>query len=308
VLFLTLGRVVGLKAQLALLRTRRRGPILRDVPMQQFNHVIVWVPPQDGLEEGRFFDPTADALDVDVLRADNPGALALLYDPEARTHAWQEVPFQPPSAQARDVEHELTLEADGAAHGTTTVTWKGKDAAWFRRKARNPDKLAQTVASLAGSLLPGAGVRSHEVVEARDLERPAVLRLKSRTAGLARREGDDLRLRLPGPTWHRRYFRLEHRRHALVLGVPDAYRYRLRLTPPPGAKLLRLPGDAAVETECLSLRRTTERLEGEALAVDLVSESRCERILVSQYEAYRRRVDDIARLLGEEVVYRVPEE
>ena len=71
-----------------------------------------------------------------------------------------------------------------------------------------------------------------------------------------------------------------------------------------------LDGPSAAETPPAVhvAARPLERLEGEALAVDLVSESRCERILVSQYEAYRRRVDDIARLLGEEVVYRVPEE
>ncbi len=306
VLFLTLARVVGIEAHLALVRTRRRGPILRDLPMQQFNHVIVWIPPQPGIDEGRFFDPTADALDVDALRTDNPGTLALLYDPVRREHAWREVPFQPPAVHAREVEHDLTLVPDGGAEGTTAVTWRGRGAAWFRRKARNPEELAQEVQSMAANLLPGATVRSHEVVEARDLERPAALRLEARVPGLGRREDRDLRVRIPGPTWHRSFFRLERRRHPLVLGVPDLYRYRIRLRPPPGAELVRLPADGAVETECLALRRTARQAEG-AVVVELLSESRCERIPAEAYEVYRRRVEDIVRLLGEEVVFRLPE-
>jgi transglutaminase-like putative cysteine protease len=93
VLFITLARLMGLKVQFALVRTRDSGPVERGVPMQQFNHAIVYVPKQPGLEIGRFYDPTVDALDIDVLRQDDQGTLSILYDPETKTHAWKKIPY-----------------------------------------------------------------------------------------------------------------------------------------------------------------------------------------------------------------------
>ena len=94
VLFITLARFAGVDAQFAILRTRSRGPLSRDVPMQQFNHAIVYVPEQDGIRAGRFYDPTADALEVDTLPNDDTGTTALVFDTKTEKHRWIEIPLQ----------------------------------------------------------------------------------------------------------------------------------------------------------------------------------------------------------------------
>jgi transglutaminase-like putative cysteine protease len=81
VLFITLAHLGGVQAHFALVRTRDAGPVVRDVPMQQFNHAIVYVPTQPGIAEGRFFDPTVELLDIPVLRHDDQGTWSLVLDP-----------------------------------------------------------------------------------------------------------------------------------------------------------------------------------------------------------------------------------
>ena len=92
VLFITLAKLAGLRAHFALVRTRNAGPVRRSVPMQQFNHAIVYVPEQPGVATGRFYDPTVDALDVEVLRHDDQGTWSAVYDPENGTHTWRQIP------------------------------------------------------------------------------------------------------------------------------------------------------------------------------------------------------------------------
>ena len=64
-------RKLGLDAHFGLVRTLDVGPVEPDVPMQQFNHAIVYVPEQKGFPTARFFDPTADALDLAAVRSDD---------------------------------------------------------------------------------------------------------------------------------------------------------------------------------------------------------------------------------------------
>ena len=114
VLFITLARLGGVEVHFALVRTRTAGPVRKAVPMQQFNHAIVYVPAQPGIAAGRFYDPTVDALDVEILRHDDQGTLSVVYDPVQGTHEWREIPYQ--SAATDETVSELVgdIDAEGA--------------------------------------------------------------------------------------------------------------------------------------------------------------------------------------------------
>ena len=129
VLFITLAKTVGLKADFALVRTRGSGPVERDVPSQQFNHAIVYVPAQEGLSEGRFFDPTVDALDVQSLRSDDQGTLSLVYNPRKDEHYWEKIPFQSPEFDQNEDRVKLTLDEAGVVSGELTMTSRGGNRA-----------------------------------------------------------------------------------------------------------------------------------------------------------------------------------
>ena len=146
VLFITLARLAGLKVHFALVRTRDAGPVRRKVPMQQFNHAIVYVPKQPGIEEGRFYDPTVDALDVDVLRHDDQGTWSAVYDPETKEHTWRQIPYQPASYDVTRNELSLNLEDDGSLSGEVELIAKGRVGEFLRKMARNPEKFKQILA------------------------------------------------------------------------------------------------------------------------------------------------------------------
>ena len=97
VLFTELARTLGVQVHFALIRTRPRGPVAVDIPSQQFNHVVPYIPAQEGIEQGFFLDPTADALDITSMRHDDVGTLSLVYDPIDSSFEWREVPYQTPA-------------------------------------------------------------------------------------------------------------------------------------------------------------------------------------------------------------------
>jgi len=95
----------------ALLRTRGMGELRREVPYQQFNHVIAYVPIQPGFPAARFYDPTADGLDVETLRPDDPGTESLVFDLQNSRHYWLSVPYQPPAAHHTRTEDRVRFDA-----------------------------------------------------------------------------------------------------------------------------------------------------------------------------------------------------
>jgi len=54
VLLIQLGKLAGLRLPFALLRSTSAGQMQRDIPHQQFNHAIVYVPEQAGIEAAFF--------------------------------------------------------------------------------------------------------------------------------------------------------------------------------------------------------------------------------------------------------------
>ncbi len=305
VLFITLARLMGVKVHFALVRTRDAGPVRREVPMQQFNHAIVYVPKQEGIAEGRFFDPTVDALDVDVLRQDDQGTWSLVFDPEGKEHTWRQIPYQASTVDYTESRAALKVAVDGSAEGRVELVGHGRMGDTLRRTARNPEQLAQLVERQMTGTWPGARVVDLEPVQVTDVHRPAGVKVGIRTPHLGRREGRELRIKLSVGWSPQQLFSLAERRHDLVLGSPRVWRWRQAMELPAGAKLKRLPPPEAVESACLVLRRETSAEKGEVV-VEHEVEVRCERIPVADYAAHRADAEKMLRMLDEELVLEVP--
>ncbi|MBX5481925.1 MAG: hypothetical protein IRZ16_08825 [Myxococcaceae bacterium] len=300
VLFITLARKLGLKAHFATVRTRDRGQVMKDLPTQQFNHAIVYVPPQPGLPEGRFYDATADALDLDVLRDDDAGTISLVYDPEARTHDWIAIPWQTPDHHQVQTDLTLELSADGSGRGELQLTARGRAGSSIRRVARNPETFKQFMQVVTGSFFQDASSVDPTPVEVKDLEKPAVVRTRFETPNAARKEGDQLRLRLQ--SWSpREVFSLATRRYPLVLGTPNLQRWRYEIALPEGMQAARTPSSGEVNTDCIRMVRTVTP-SATGLTVDQQLELRCERISAEAYPAYRAQMEQMNRFLDEELV------
>ncbi len=104
----------GIDAQYALVKSRRFGSLIRELPSMQFDHALVYIPPQTGIEKGYFVDATSS---YDHYRGINPeleGVTALVIDEQKGTAAFL------PVASGLTSTVSLTIGDDGAARLTLT--------------------------------------------------------------------------------------------------------------------------------------------------------------------------------------------
>jgi len=300
VLFIELARKLGLDAHFALVRTRDVGPVKRDVPMQQFNPAIVYVPDQTGVK-GRFFDPTAELLDVSAVRSDDVGTLSLVFDPKTNVHTWREIPFQSPEENRESTLVKLTLDDKGGAAGSVTIEGTGRSGSLLRRTARNEQIFGQVAQRVASTYLPNSTSSDAKAIEVESLRTPAVIGMNVTTGTFARMEGESLRVKLPSDANPRNLFSLAKRQYPLLLGTPQQLSMTVELTVPEGLEISRVPASGAVKLPCLTLEREVKR-NGNVITSKQMYRTLCERITPAEYVAYRAKLDDMVRLLDDELV------
>lgn len=301
VLFITLAQKLGIDAHFALVRTRDTGPANPALPMQQFNHAIVYVPEQPGFPEARFYDPTADALDLDALRADDAGTKSLVYDPKKGAHTWRDIPFQAPEVHQEGFALDLKLNRDGAAEGRYSLTATGSTGSAMRRVARNTEVLAQGMQRAAAALISGAATRDTQALEVKDLRAPASIATQLSSRAAARKEGDELRFRVPSDWSPRTHFGLAERKQPLVLGTPRTMTGQTRVELPEGFVPARLPQPLRLALPCVEFERSA-RTEGQKVVVEQKVRYLCERISAAEYPRYREAAEAMGKALEEDLV------
>jgi cellulose synthase operon protein C len=300
VLFIELARKLGVEAHFALVRTRDAGPVRQDVPMQQFNHAIVYVPEQPGVV-ARFFDPTAELLDVSSVRSDDVGTQSLVFDPKTNVHTWREIPFQNPEANRETTTVALEIDPKGGAKGTLTLEAVGRSGSLIRRTAKNQAVFSQVGQRIASAYLPNATTSDVRALEVESLRVPAAIRMEVAAGTFARTEGETLRLKLPSDANPRNTFALATRNHPLLLGTPTQQQMQLELTLPEGFEAKKLPGGGTVSLPCLSLTREVSQV-GRVVKSKQTWRTTCERLSAAEYPNYRAKLDDMVRLLDDELV------
>lgn len=300
VLFIELARKLGVEAHFALVRTRDVGPVRQDVPMQQFNHAIVYVPEQPGVT-ARFFDPTAELLDVASVRSDDVGTHSLVFDPKTNLHTWREITFQSPEANRETTTVALDIDEKGGAKGTLTLEAVGRSGSLIRRTAKNQAVFTQVAQRIASAYLPNATTSDVRALEVESLRVPAAIRMEVAAGTFARTEGDTLRLKLPSDANPRGTFALATRNHPLLLGTPTQQQMQLELTLPEGFETKKLPSGGTVSLPCLSLTREVSQV-GRVVKSKQTWRTTCERLSAQEYPAYRAKLDDMVRLLDDELV------
>ncbi len=86
-----------------------------------------------------------------------------------------------------------------------------------------------------------------------------------------------------------------------MFGVPEAYSANVSIDLPEGFNFARAPADGEVKAPCLTFSRKV-KVVGHTVNVETKGQLLCERISPAEYTAYRNHVDDITKMLDEEVV------
>jgi tetratricopeptide (TPR) repeat protein len=302
VLLIRLAKLVGLNLDFALLRTTDAGKVRRDIPNQQFNHAIVYVPEQAGLGSAFFLDPTTDGLDIGNLRADDQGALSLVIDPDGTDYHFIEIPHQ--DAELDFDRHHLTIQIKSPTEASAVddITMRGSNAAALRRLLRNrgvADKMLQNVAS---ALFTGAALKDSRAKHGDDLWNPLELALTLDVSAAIQAQGDHWRLPLPVFFPDLRASALVTRRTPVHFGPFTTVTYQTEAELPEGYRIVQAPAPFAIEHGCFRASRTAH-VDGRRVELQVDFVRTCSDIGVNGYGEFRGAALEVLRELREEVVF-----
>ena len=307
VLVMTLAREVGIETRLALLRSTVTGEFIKDLPFLQFNHAIVYVPKQEGLDAGFFLDATPDTLDLATLRPDDQGTWAMTIDPVSGKWEFVQIPFAP--AESQFTIRSATLEPAVAAEGADAVSrislrlvFQGPTAARIRQVLRNSDDTQVFASELVSQLFPGAKVEKLDTAGHDDIVKPLTLTLTLTSTQLARRQGDTIVVDVPKGESLSQMVSLPERK------LPLQTNYYLTLVEavdevvvPAGYRVEHMPPSAVVDNAFFRFERTSA-LAGDRLKITMRFTEKLTRVEVAQYPAYREAVNSVIDNLKQDVV------
>lgn len=300
VLLMRLARVVGVEMRFALLRTRPFGKIIQAIPNQQFNHAIVYVPKQTGVDEPFFIDTTTNGLDVGNMRPDDEGALSLVTDQTTGKWEFIPIPYQAPELEYVKHRFELDLKDPRKVTAKGRYETRGAPAANLRVALRSKEGGKKYFQGVTDKLFPGAVVISGKADHDQDLMKPPTARLDVDLAAAVHDEDGAHRLDLPLPFPFVGTASLAERVHPLVLwrGTQSV---EIEAELSEGHTAL-LPADFSVEHPCFKIDRKSE-LKGRRVIVRSTFRNACPEVAPADYPAFRAAVQKAASHAKDKLVF-----
>ncbi len=302
VLLIQMARRAGIKLQFAILRTTPAGRVRREVPNQQFNHAIVWVPKQDGIDQPFFMDPTSDGLDMGNLRTDDQGALSLVMEPESGKWQFREIPYQSPELQYDRHKIHMLVKSATEATALDEMSLRGGLAMGLRHLLRNEGEAKKLFETLAAALFPGTTLRDGKAGDREDIWHPLTLSLDLDVSQSIHPEEDSWRLAIPGSFHLASTVALKKRETPLRLGPPDSSLYDIEVALPEGHQVVHAPKDFTVEDRCFTLSRRA-KVEPRKVVLHVEYTRRCTDVAVADYAAYRDAVQLAVHHFTDDLVF-----
>jgi tetratricopeptide (TPR) repeat protein len=292
VLLILLAQEVGLDVDFAILRTTNAGEVLKDIPNQQFNHAIVYVPSQEGIAEPFFMDPTTDGLDMGNLRADDQGALSLVLDPVGGKHFFKRIGYQNPDHQVETHSIQIKIASPTEAVVRDSISVRGTTASKMRQVLRNPEVAERLYQGLANTLFAGSTLQSGKSSDHSDIYNPLKMELAIDAQGAITKEDGGHRLRLPSSFSIARSGSLTSRKMPLRFAAPSRVIFDIEAEIPKGTRFVHLPSDFTVNHTCFSVQRKTTA-KGRMATIHYEFVRTCTRVEVEDYPAYREKVQEV---------------
>jgi hypothetical protein len=301
-LLINLAAAVGIQARYALLRTVSAGRIQRNVPNQQFNHVIVYLPVQAGFERASFIDPTATDLDMGALSPDDQGATSLVLDIATGAYEFLDIPMSLPADNRETHRIRIELTSTTQGHAVDDMTVSGSGGMMLRRGLHNRERARKAIESEAAAMFSGALLTNLRAENDDDIWHPVGLHLELDVSNAIQAQDDRFRIKPPpmfqlGPAAS-----LGQRQTPLWFGAPGAASFEMETILPEGYQSVRLPANLAIKHSCFSVTRSSHA-EGRRVVVKLDAERTCASVEVADYAGFRAAVQGALRQLDDEIVF-----
>ena len=263
----TLLERAGVKASFGFIMRRLHGYLDQDFPLPgTFNHVLVYVPSQPGLDEALWIDPTCESCAAGELPSWSIGveALDMRVEPELAA-TWRKVegkakwPEDKPELDRRRATLDVTLDVTGDASVTLHEHRNGSYAVWYRKSHRKDDAdewkkdAEKTVARHAKN----GRLRAHEAARCDRGLAECERELQFDVPGFATPDGDELIVPLDliySPLADD--FHEDERTMSVVVDDPLYEEHIVRFIPPAGYELAERPEPAEAASELATTRFT----------------------------------------------------
>lgn len=292
VLLRTLGEMVGIDIHFAILRTRNAGRLQEDIPNQQFNHAIVYVPQQKGIDKGFFADPTTDGLDIGNLRHDDQGARALVLNLANGEWNFRDIPYQDASFEVENTHFEIFLHPDGTATADYQVSLRGAQASIIRRALRNQETAQDLYQRIASVYFPGSTLIVGNSHAPENIWAPLKIDTKIDITPSVHPSGDSVRIDTPFLFPLAGVLQLNERQFPLILGIKQRKTLDILIHSVSKQTNIVLPPDFAVSQDCFSLSRTTIR-EPKGIKIQYLYAQVCPEIPSEDYPSFRQSAQKV---------------
>lgn len=303
VLLILLAREVGLEVHFVLLVTKDVDEVEREVPNQQFNHAIVYVPAQEGIDEGFFMDPTTDGLDIGNLRADDQGAWSLVVDPERESYRFLQIPYQSPDMEWNRLEAEVRIESAERAAATATWTLRGAGASRLRRAMRNPEQRRMALESWGTAIFTGARLVEAEARHHEDIWDPLEMSFELDVAAAVQPQEGNLRIAMPERYYLPGMCGLERRRTPLRFEPPMSSSVRIRFVLPERSRVVGRPPEVEITHPCFTVTQHSQ-VSGREVTFEFDYVRTCTEISAEDYTELRALAHEAASRMEGHLVFR----
>ncbi len=266
-LLITMLRHAGISANYASLRTRTAGRLHRDIPSNQCNHAIVYVPDEGDFSNGLWIDGTANYLGIDTLPWQDQNADMLVFKDDGQL-VFMNTPTDPPTHSRRRFDLDVQLAADGSAKVRFTWDATGQNGARLRRAFEAEGLRQQRLEQFANMIFPGSRITSTEFSDLEDRDAPVKIEFSFDAPSVGQLSGGKMVLR-PRELLQLTQSYADRTERTFPIWNPftTTEQYVETYHLPPGFQVETIPGSASLTTDWLDFEIEVEREES-AVRID----------------------------------------
>jgi len=190
-LLITMLREQGISANYVTLRTRRSGRLVRDIPSNQCDHAIVYVPDPDNFDKGIFIDGTSNYSGIDVLPWADQGIQAIIFKDDEQM-VFKDTPVDTPDRTLQNFHIDARIERDGSAQVFFRWIATGQVASGLRQIFEAEGMRRQRLEQFVNNYFSGGKVTSVKFSDLEDRDKPVRIEMEFDCPSFAQVQGERL--------------------------------------------------------------------------------------------------------------------